>query len=47
MAVLESLAARDLTQSLDVDSTDEFGMMAVALNHTHLKSSVALSAPSP
>ena len=34
MAVLESLAARDLTQNLDVDSTDELGMMAVALNHT-------------
>jgi methyl-accepting chemotaxis protein len=34
MAVLESLAARDLTRTLDVDSTDELGMMAVALNHT-------------
>jgi len=34
MALLESLAARDLTQTLDVDSTDELGVMAVALNHT-------------
>jgi methyl-accepting chemotaxis protein len=34
MAVLQSLAARDLTTALDIDSTDELGVMAVALNRT-------------
>lgn len=34
MAVLESLADRDLTRTLDVDSTDELGVMAGALNRT-------------
>ncbi len=34
MAVLQSLAARDLTTILEVDSTDELGAMAVALNRT-------------
>jgi methyl-accepting chemotaxis protein len=34
MALLESLAARDLTKTLDLDSSDELGAMAVALNHT-------------
>ncbi len=34
MAVLQSLAVRDLTTILEVDSTDELGAMAVALNRT-------------
>lgn len=34
MAVLQSLAARDLTASIEADSTDELGVMAVALNQT-------------
>ncbi len=34
MSVLESLAERDLTKSLDIDSTDELGTMACALNQT-------------
>jgi methyl-accepting chemotaxis protein len=34
MAVLECLAVRDLTTTLKIDSTDELGAMAVALNRT-------------
>ena len=34
MTVLESLAARDLTKTLDVTSTDELGVMAGAVNRT-------------
>ncbi len=34
MAVLESLAERDLTKTLEVDSSDELGTMADALNLT-------------
>jgi methyl-accepting chemotaxis protein len=34
MTVLESLAARDLTHTLEVESTDELGVMAGALNRT-------------
>jgi methyl-accepting chemotaxis protein len=34
MAVLEALAARDLTETLSVDSADELGAMANALNRT-------------
>jgi methyl-accepting chemotaxis protein len=34
MAVLQSLAVRDLTTILEVESTDELGAMAVALNRT-------------
>ncbi|MGA9509025.1 MAG: methyl-accepting chemotaxis protein, partial [Candidatus Sulfotelmatobacter sp.] len=34
MAVLQCVAARDLTTTLDIDSTDELGVMAVALNRT-------------
>ena len=34
MAVLQSLAVCDLTTILEVDSTDELGAMAVALNRT-------------
>jgi methyl-accepting chemotaxis protein len=34
MKMLEALAARDLTKTLDVDSADELGVMARALNQT-------------
>jgi|SRR5450432_3841983 len=34
MTVLEALAARDLTATLEVNSTDELGVMAGALNRT-------------
>jgi methyl-accepting chemotaxis protein len=34
MSVLESLAARDLTDTVVIDSTDELGTMAAALNRT-------------
>jgi methyl-accepting chemotaxis protein len=34
MTVLESLAERDLTKTLEIDSTDELGIMAGALNRT-------------
>ncbi len=34
VSILESLAERDFTRTLDIDSTDEMGMMATALNKT-------------
>ena len=34
MTVLEALSQRDLTQTLNVDSCDELGLMAAALNRT-------------
>ncbi|MFZ0759743.1 MAG: methyl-accepting chemotaxis protein [Candidatus Sulfotelmatobacter sp.] len=34
MTVLKSLAERDLTHTLDIDTTDELGVMAGALNQT-------------
>jgi len=34
VSILQSLAERDFTRRLDIDSTDEVGMMAAALNKT-------------
>src|SRR5260370_20089218 len=34
VSILQSLAERDFTRSLDIDSTDEVGVMAAALNKT-------------
>ena len=34
VSILQSLAERDFTRTLDIDSTDEVGMMAAALNKT-------------
>jgi methyl-accepting chemotaxis protein len=34
VSILESLAERDFTRTLDINSTDEVGMMAAALNKT-------------